>query len=96
MNAGGARHLREAHKVVLGLVRRRHHQVGQFINDHNDARQGFASLCASLCGCTFKVTGMADFKQAIAVFHLHDHPAQNAEDALDIRSPLCQTNAAIH
>ncbi len=47
VNANGSRHLRQSHQAVFGLFWSAHHQIGQFIHDHDDLRQ--ARLPAFLC-----------------------------------------------
>ncbi len=44
MDAGGARQLRQARDGAFGLVGGDHHQVGQFVNDHNQEGEFLAAL----------------------------------------------------
>ena len=41
VDAGGARHLRQALDAGLDLLARNHHQIGHLIHDHHDIGQGF-------------------------------------------------------
>ena len=83
VNTDGAGFLRQPDDLVLGLFSGVEHQIRQFIDHNDDARQlRFACLYRS--GIVRIQVPRADLLQkAVAVIHFGRSPAQNAHDAFD-------------
>ena len=76
MNAGGARHLRQAADGLLDLLRRLHHQVGQLVDHDHDVGQFFVVFCLLVKGVEIARAGFLE--QVIAFVHLAHRPLQRA------------------
>ena len=84
MDAGGARHLREAADIFLHLFRRRHHQVGQFVDNDDDMRQPV--LRQHLFVVALQVAH-ADLREGrVAVLHLAYQPGQRLHRLFGVRN----------
>jgi len=84
VDAGGARHLRQPYQAVFGLLGGRHHQVGQFVHQQHDARQGRLTAAFHLFVVGQQIARVGFFQQAVAAVHFHQHPAQRGQHALEL------------
>ena len=98
-----ARHLGQVPDRILDLVRARHHQVGQLVDDDHDERQGLELLGSSALGGDAPHLGVAQQRvvlrevphlacgqQRVAFAHLAHGPAQGLRRLLGIRDDGCQ------
>ena len=84
VDAGGARQLRQTGNGALGLVRRDHHQVGQFVNHYHQEGQFLAALRRHAGVVIRDITRPDLGEPVIAVVHFPRHPLQRANHALDL------------
>ena len=77
MHTRGTRHLRETDDGILHLARRRHHQVGQLVDDNQDQRhrlQGVALGCCRVVGG--QIAHIVFRKHLIPAQHFGHRPAE--------------------
>ena len=85
MDAGGACHLCQPNQSLLSLVLRHHHQVCQFIHNHDNARHLFLATAAlNLVVIIIQITRAYLLQLAVAAVHFAYHPAQRANDAVEL------------
>ena len=87
VDARRAGELREPHELVLHLVRRGEHQVGQLVDDHDPVRQRVL-LVALVVGLDVAHADLGE--RAVARLHLLDHRLQRADDLVHVDDDVAE------
>ena len=82
VHPAGPRFLTQADDRLFDVVRCRHHEVCQFVDDDDDERHGIFRMEFIIPG---NIPRMSDGEALVAVVHFPDSPAQDAGGFLRIR-----------
>ena len=84
VDADGPRFLGQADDVVLHLLRRDHHEVGQLVDDDEDVGQRPLSAPRPALVHLGQAAGMLQLHELVAVLHLLDHVVKHAGGVLHV------------
>ena len=84
MNAGGASQLGQADEAGFDGFRGVHHQICEFVNENDNARQARLLLALHLAIINFKIADFLDFKDLVALIHFLKRPAKHTRHAVHV------------
>ena len=84
VDAHGAGHLRQPADMFFHFLRRRHHQIGHFVHNHDDIGQRLFVALGQIFVVAHQVTCAHFAAQSVAALHLLHGPKEHASRLIDL------------